>query len=1366
MERYDLPPNRPLPAYSAPTPSHANNSYPPIQPPQLLLQRPPQGPVRFNSGTATPFAQHHQHHQQQQQQQQFAPPGHQHQNPFLPQRPPGPPGWFGTLTGAMGGLRTRFTLGRRPSAAAPASPGPRFPVTEAKSVDQRHVVRKFSIVRGALSAPAQKGEDGDEQKGFFKRRRSEKKSSGSWWFFLSHFLTCCCPSPLLSALGKKDKAIQQAFREKIALCILIFMVMCSVGFLTFGFNQTVCAVPEDRFKIDRVLGLFNVSAFSIRGFVHESNLRHPGVINITSGMGKDLSFMFPKNIDSHACRVNFGQKFQPLPCTVPGISLDDGNLCHNTQRVRFQFNSFAKYKGLLFVSWDDIAAKGVQNNYTVWNGYVWDLTRLEELRSSLTFIDDRVFTMVKNHIGKDATIAFQRMSRQREAECLNDIFQIAFVDTTSLGCMASSVLLYVSLAVIIGVTAVRFIFALVFRAFMSRKLSSPGARTAEEMKRRREERALIRHGTLRPGQQRPLELQVVKTGTAALPDVITSAGPSRKTPHFEDLSAPNELDNDPTMKDPSRMHCMVMVPCYSEDQASMRKTLDSIAKSYYPATHKVIVCIADGIVTGNGNPKPTSELLVDMMEIDARFNYEDPRLGNHPEAYPYRAIGEGPMEQNNARVYAGWYRYSEESDERSDHLRSNSEKKNMFGFGKSEKGGDSEDGPATLNRMGTLRARKQGKVPMIVIVKTGTEEERAAKAPKPGNRGKRDSQVLLMSFLAKLMFDEAMTELEFDLFYKLWTMTGVHPDKYEGVMMIDADTEIYADSLTHMVAVLKEDPCIMGLCGETRIANEWDSWVTMIQVFEYFISHHLSKAFESMFGGVTCLPGCFSMYRIKAPSTIRPGYWVPILSNPDIVDEYSENVVDTLHKKNLLLLGEDRCLTTLMLRTFPKRKMVFVPMAVCETVVPNTFKVLLSQRRRWINSTVHNLLELLLVKDLCGRFCFSMQFVIFMELIGTVVLPAAMCFGLFMIVYYPFAPANAKPLIPLITQFAMLGLPGVFIVITAQHPIFLFWMLIYICSIPVWNFVLPLYSFWNFDDFSWGQTRQVAEASKTLKRGGGHGAPIEGMESSGESEFVMMRWGEWMGQRKKRAEEVERSSGGLPSFAMAVAGGPPPAGLQIGGPSKLPMGPGPMMNGPPPPWMGPMGPPPPMGPGPMNGPPPMMGGPPPMGPPQMNGPPPMIGGPPPMGPPQMSGPPPMNNSPSIGPPPMMGSPLGPPPPHMMNSPHGTSPLSSTSTPMFAPAPTPARQTLAIFDSPPIGTPSMPPVAYGSPSMNAPMSDATAYSGGPIMKAAPPQPGARSSPRVRSVAPPRADLGRSNSVSSRAADLGRSDSSSSRSHGDM
>lgn len=288
---------------------------------------------------------------------------------------------------------------------------------------------------------------------------------------------------------------------------------------------------------------------------------------------------------------------------------------------------------------------------------------------------------------------------------------------------------------------------------------------------------------------------------------------------------------------------------------------------------------------------------------------------------------------------------------------------------------------------------------------------------------------------------------------------------------MDADTKVYPDSLARMTAAMRKDERIMGLCGETKIANKGDSWVTAIQVFEYYISHHMSKAFESIFGGVTCLPGCFCMYRIIAPKDKHKRYYVPIFCSTDIVEAYSENVVDTLHKKNLLLLGEDRYLTTLMLRTFPKRKMVFVPGAVCKTVVPDTFPVLLSQRRRWINSTVHNLLELVLIRDLCGTFCFSMQFVVFMELVGTVVLPAAICFTFYLVIISFFV--RPPPLIPLGLLAAILGLPAVLISLTTRKLVYVGWMLVYLLSLPIWNFLLPAYAYWNFDDFSWGETRQV-----------------------------------------------------------------------------------------------------------------------------------------------------------------------------------------------------------------------------------------------------------------------------------------------------
>jgi chitin synthase len=198
------------------------------------------------------------------------------------------------------------------------------------------------------------------------------------------------------------------------------------------------------------------------------------------------------------------------------------------------------------------------------------------------------------------------------------------------------------------------------------------------------------------------------------------------------------------------------------------------------------------------------------------------------------------------------------------------------------------------------------------------------------------------------------------------------------------------------------------------------------------------------------------------------GFWVPILANPGILEHYSENVLDML-PKNLLLLGEDRYLTTLLLRTFPKCENMFFPQAVCKTVVPDTFRVLLSQRRQWINSAIHNLAELVLVRDLCGKFWFSMQLVVGMELAGTLVLPAAISFILYLIIQ-SIVLHHVSTIVSLVLLVFVLRLPLVMIVITSCK-----WACIYLLSLPIWNGVLPAYAFWRLD-FSWGQTLMVAGA--------------------------------------------------------------------------------------------------------------------------------------------------------------------------------------------------------------------------------------------------------------------------------------------------
>jgi chitin synthase len=111
--------------------------------------------------------------------------------------------------------------------------------------------------------------------------------------------------------------------------------------------------------------------------------------------------------------------------------------------------------------------------------------------------------------------------------------------------------------------------------------------------------------------------------------------------------------------------------------------------------------------------------------------------------------------------------------------------------------------------------------------------------------------------------------------------------------------------------------------------------------------------------------------------------------------------------------------------------------------------------------------------------------------------------------------AETPQIIPLILLGLILGLPGLLVVVTAHSPSYILWMLIYLLSLPVWNFVLPTYAFWKFDDFSWGDTRKTA-GEKTKKAG---------LEYEGEfdsSKITMKRWAEF--EREKRTKSAYWSS--------------------------------------------------------------------------------------------------------------------------------------------------------------------------------------------------------------------------------------------------
>ncbi|OBZ68586.1 Chitin synthase 5 [Grifola frondosa] len=964
--------------------------------------------------------------------------------------------------------------------------------------------------------------------------------------------------------GIRTPEQQRAWREKIGLLSIIFGLMAAVGFITFGFTEVVCGTPPDRFQTMTI----EPASVIIHGYDYDlSNFNHPagGTFNGKTNplfeggwgaAGADISFLF-QNVNQN-CRLLITKASNSsitgtspdldwyFPCNIynqygtSGVNLtgygSDTN-CHVSSTARSQLAAM-KPMGEVYYTWDNI--RNSTRNLAVYESSVLDLGLLQWLSTaevSYPSLFNDIMHPNGTFNGKDLSMYFERTGQRDIAQCLQDIVTVGFVDTKSIGCVASSVVLYVSLVFIIGVVGIRFVMAVLFAWFFSWKIGNFKQETYEQRMRRAAEienwtddiyrpapseyRPNVQKNGLYKGAKRstffpshsrftPAEsmlkmsggrpstaygmldpIPYKRSGTASI--YGGSSAKSTKlsppdTPAYRQSRSSTSLVGDPRMfadnpcpfpllnvvpqpppdYEPFNYplaHTICLVTAYSESVEGLRTTIDSLATTDYPNSHKLIMVIADGMVKGAGNSLTTPEICLTMMK---EFIVQP----NDVEAHSYVAIADGHKRHNMAKVYAGYYDYDDATVERS----------------------------------------KQQRVPIVLVAKCGNPLE--ANDAKPGNRGKRDSQIVLMSFLQKVMFDERMTTFEYEFFNSIWRVTGISPDRYELVLCVDADTKVFPDSLSRMVSCMVHDYEIMGLCGETKIANKAETWVTMMQVFEYYISHHMTKAFESMFGGVTCLPGCFSMYRIKAPKG-DSGYWVPVLANPDVVEHYSENVVDTLHKKNLLLLGEDRYLTTLMLKTFPKRKNVFCPQAVCKTIVPDTFRVLLSQRRRWINSTVHNLAELLLVRDLCGTFCFSMQFVVGMELAGTLVLPAAISFTLYLIII-SIIPGGTNTTIPLILLAIVLGLPGLLIVITSRKIAYVGWMIIYLLSLPIWNGVLPSYAFWHFDDFSWGQTRQVAG-----DKGENHGDKEGEFDSS---HIVMKRWAEFERERRWKSGTQSRDS--------------------------------------------------------------------------------------------------------------------------------------------------------------------------------------------------------------------------------------------------
>lgn len=792
-----------------------------------------------------------------------------------------------------------------------------------------------------------------------------------WWVRFVWFFTWWIPGFALSRMGgMKRPDVQMAWREKVTICILIFLSCALILFYILVFGRLLCPNQNKAWNADQLATHAGTDDYyvAVAGKVYDLTKfyksQHSDITNLavdSSTMlqlaGQDLTPYFPVPLTLGCPTLVTDQSFtltlnSNLTATITQAvhtsgsqQADSSSALSNANWYTSRFLPFMKsrYKGSYVYSKKAISNDSSWRSWAIVDSKVYDLTNYLNTVSTSTssssggqkvnFLDSSITDLFKSQAGEDITNEFHSAmsslnstAARANQNCLDNVFYAGLVDFRETArCQVQNYLLLAFTCLVVATIGAKFLAAL---------------------------------------QLTP-----------------------KRNPEQQDKFV------------------ICQVPCYTEGEDELRKTIDSLASQKYDDKRKLLFIICDGMIVGSGNETPTPRIVLDILGVDAKID---------PEPLMFKSIAEGSKQLNYGKVYSGLYEFE-------GHV-----------------------------------------VPYIVVVKIGRPSERT----KPGNRGKRDTQILLMRYLNRVHFDAPMYPLELEIYHQMKNVIGIDPAFYEYVLMVDADTSVEPDGLNRLVAVAADDSRIIALCGETTLDNEEGSWWTMIQVYEYYISHHLAKAFESLFGSVTCLPGCFSMYRVRSADKGRPLF----ISNR-IIDDYSENRVDTLHKKNLLSLGEDRYLTTLILKHFPAFRTKFTPDARAHTAAPDRFGILLSQRRRWINSTVHNLAELLLMPELCGFCLFSMRFIVFIDLLGTIILPATVIYLVYLIIEAATGQGQF-PIISIILLAAVYGLQAIIFLLKRQWQ-YIGWLLIYILAYPVYSFFLPVYSFWHMDDFSWGNTRIV-----------------------------------------------------------------------------------------------------------------------------------------------------------------------------------------------------------------------------------------------------------------------------------------------------
>ncbi|XP_045760492.1 chitin synthase chs-2 isoform X2 [Maniola jurtina] len=341
------------------------------------------------------------------------------------------------------------------------------------------------------------------------------------------------------------------------------------------------------------------------------------------------------------------------------------------------------------------------------------------------------------------------------------------------------------------------------------------------------------------------------------------------------------------------------------------------------------------------------------------------------------------------------------------------------------------------------------------------------------------------------------------------------------LLTLDGDIDFRPHAVRLLIDLMKKNKNLGAACG--RIHPVGSGPMVWYQLFEYAIGHWLQKSTEHMIGCVLCSPGCFSLFRGKA------------LMDDNVMKKYTLRSDEARHYVQYDQ-GEDRWLCTLLLQR--GYRVEYSAASDAYTHCPEGFNEFYNQRRRWVPSTIANIMDLLAdykhtikINDNISTpyIAYQMMLIggtilgpgtIFLMLVGAFVAAfridnwTSFEYNLYPIAIFMFVCFTMKSEYQLLvaqilsTAYAMImmavivgtalqlgedgiGSPSAIFLISLSSSFFIaaclhpqeFWCIvpgiIYLLSIPSMYLLLILYSIINLNVVSWG-TREV-QTKKTKK---------------------------------------------------------------------------------------------------------------------------------------------------------------------------------------------------------------------------------------------------------------------------------------------